>query len=341
MSDSTIQHPVIQLIKERYLSNSKPGNRKDPFKLGLAIEGGGMRGVVGAGMASALHFLGLVDVFDVVYGSSAGALAGSFFVTHKMPIGPTIYYENLNNRNFIDLTAPFKKRNIMNVDYLVYKILVSVKPLNWEGVLNSKIPLKIIASSLKSRKSVCFDQYKTRDDLFALLKASANVPFIAGPPVEFEGDLLCDAYIYEPIPFKSAIADGCTHVLSLLTNPFGTRRKVTLLDKLLILRKLHSLNSNLSSDYLNQIERYNSDLLYLYSCNTKHIDQPYIYSAFTDQSAPRVGNIDKSKERLISGAISGMRIIFNLFLKEPEVRFIEVICPYNELGLIPRIKDTQ
>lgn len=35
-----------------------------------------MRGCVAAGMASCLHFLGLADSFDGVYGASAGSLVG-------------------------------------------------------------------------------------------------------------------------------------------------------------------------------------------------------------------------------------------------------------------------
>lgn len=44
-------------------------------------QGGGMRGCVAAGMASCLHFLGLADSFDGVYGASAGSLVGE-----KLPI---------------------------------------------------------------------------------------------------------------------------------------------------------------------------------------------------------------------------------------------------------------
>ena len=40
-----------------------------------------MRGSVSAGMAAALEQLGLHDAFDVVYGSSAGALVGTYFVS--------------------------------------------------------------------------------------------------------------------------------------------------------------------------------------------------------------------------------------------------------------------
>ncbi|CAN0536464.1 unnamed protein product, partial [Ectocarpus sp. 8 AP-2014] len=36
----------------------------DGRRIGLAIEGGGMRGCVAAGMASCLHFLGMADSFD-------------------------------------------------------------------------------------------------------------------------------------------------------------------------------------------------------------------------------------------------------------------------------------
>jgi hypothetical protein len=73
-------HEVLRAIKARVESLSKPGARKDKFKIALAIEGGGMRGSVAAGMAAALEQLGLTDAFDVVYGSSAGALVGAYFV---------------------------------------------------------------------------------------------------------------------------------------------------------------------------------------------------------------------------------------------------------------------
>jgi len=49
----------------------------------LAIEGGGMRGTVTAGMALALHELGLVPAFDAVYGSSAGAISGAWLLSSR------------------------------------------------------------------------------------------------------------------------------------------------------------------------------------------------------------------------------------------------------------------
>ena len=43
-------HPALQLLRARVMEGSRPGARKDPFKLGLVVEGGGMRGCVSGGM---------------------------------------------------------------------------------------------------------------------------------------------------------------------------------------------------------------------------------------------------------------------------------------------------
>lgn len=70
------RHPSVQAVLERAAAGTRPSEHGDGRRIGLAIEGGGMRGCVGAGMASCLHFLGLADSFDCVYGSSAGSLIG-------------------------------------------------------------------------------------------------------------------------------------------------------------------------------------------------------------------------------------------------------------------------
>ncbi|KAL7455521.1 hypothetical protein ACHAWC_007061 [Mediolabrus comicus] len=88
------QHNVLELIKERVRTNSTPGSRHhdnhnddDESKiphLALVIEGGGMRGAVSAGMAAALSTLDLLDVFDSIHGSSAGAIVGAYLVSRQL-----------------------------------------------------------------------------------------------------------------------------------------------------------------------------------------------------------------------------------------------------------------
>lgn len=79
-------HPVLSLVQERVRTNSTPGNRlaSDTAHLALVIEGGGMRGAVSAGMAAALSTLDLLDSFDSVHGSSAGAIIGAYVVSRQL-----------------------------------------------------------------------------------------------------------------------------------------------------------------------------------------------------------------------------------------------------------------
>jgi predicted patatin/cPLA2 family phospholipase len=51
------------------------------------------------------------------------------------------------------------------------------------------------------------------------LRASANVPEVAGRPILHRGRRLVDAAVFEPVPFRAAIADGCTHIVSVCSRP--------------------------------------------------------------------------------------------------------------------------
>ncbi len=79
-------HDVLNLLQKRYRSKSTPLSRApdDTAMLALSIEGGGMRGAVSGGMAAAIACLGLSNAFDSVYGSSAGSIIGSYFVSRQL-----------------------------------------------------------------------------------------------------------------------------------------------------------------------------------------------------------------------------------------------------------------
>eukprot|EP00195_Chlamydomonas_chlamydogama_P009496 CAMPEP_0202892498 /NCGR_PEP_ID=MMETSP1392-20130828/2215_1 /ASSEMBLY_ACC=CAM_ASM_000868 /TAXON_ID=225041 /ORGANISM="Chlamydomonas chlamydogama, Strain SAG 11-48b" /LENGTH=179 /DNA_ID=CAMNT_0049576479 /DNA_START=100 /DNA_END=636 /DNA_ORIENTATION=- len=97
-------HPTLELIRTRYFDGSAPRQRNDPYKLGLVVEGGGMRGIVSGAMLIALAQLGLRNVFDVVYGASAGAINATYFLSSQ-DHGLDIYTEDLTSHHFLDLSA--------------------------------------------------------------------------------------------------------------------------------------------------------------------------------------------------------------------------------------------
>lgn len=94
VSNITSEHPVVQAVLERWHNNSKPGKRsiQDRNKIALAIEGGGMRGCVSAGATAALNILGIHDTIDIVYGSSAGAMIGAYFISRQFSGRNSVHY---------------------------------------------------------------------------------------------------------------------------------------------------------------------------------------------------------------------------------------------------------
>ncbi|KAK9825984.1 hypothetical protein WJX74_003239 [Apatococcus lobatus] len=217
-------HPALQLVRERARTGSKPGKRADTFKLGLVIEGGGMRGAVSGGSLQALHDLGLRDVFDVAYGSSAGAINATYFLSGQRE-GVDVYSQDISNKTFCDLRRLLdRKRDIdadpvLNLNFLLDHVMEELKPLNWEAVIRSDIPLKVVASCLDTLQPVTLSDFTGKADLKRCLQCSANVPNIAGSPIQHRGMTLVDAAVFEPVPFRVAIADGCSHIVVLATRP--------------------------------------------------------------------------------------------------------------------------
>jgi len=95
-------HPVSDVLRERADAGSAPGERHDPHRVALVLEGGGMRGVVSAGMAAALERLGLTPGFDLVVGSSAGAINGGALVAGVARGCAAAYHGPFASRSFVN-----------------------------------------------------------------------------------------------------------------------------------------------------------------------------------------------------------------------------------------------
>ena len=100
MSDLHGANPesAVAAIRAR-AARFKAGDRSpDGRKLALVVEGGALRGVCSAGGVVALEHLGLTDLFDHVYGTSAGVMNASYFLAGEARLGIRVYYEDMNRR---------------------------------------------------------------------------------------------------------------------------------------------------------------------------------------------------------------------------------------------------
>jgi predicted patatin/cPLA2 family phospholipase len=212
------QNPVIQEIRRRKAMIEKGKEiAEGETKLGLVLEGGGMRGVISGGILVALEKLGLNSVFDEVYGESAGAINACYFLASQAAFGSRIYLEDLATPRFIN---PFRVNKIIDIDFLIDHVMTKVKPLCVNKVLYSRSKLFVSITNANNGTARVVDVKKEDVPLLKLLKATSAMTPLYNKGVLIDGIPYTDGGIADPIPVKNAINRGCTHTLVLLTRRY-------------------------------------------------------------------------------------------------------------------------
>ena len=207
------------MIEERARSGSRPGHRDDGLRIALSIEGGGMRGTVSAGMALALYERGLLPALDAVYGSSAGAISAAWLLS-SAPEGLRGWTDPNYARSLIRWSAPLhrrpRRRPVVDVETLVEVLYQTEFPMDFASILASPIEYHPLATDAATGESTDLRPLITDAvELRLALRASASLPFLAGPPIELRDRRFYDAGVAESIPFRTPLAQGATHILVL------------------------------------------------------------------------------------------------------------------------------
>ena len=184
-----------------------------------------MRGVVAGGMVSALESRGLLPCFDSLHGSSVGACAGAFFLAGQARLGTRIFYEDINNRSFIDPRRVLAGRPIMNTDFLINHVMRVSKPLQVGEILSHPGVLHIITTDALSGGEHEFDRFRNVEHFFSILQATITMPVLAGPAIEVENLHLVDGGMVQQIALESALGIGATHILILMTRKEGNLQR--------------------------------------------------------------------------------------------------------------------
>lgn len=368
-------HPVVQLLHHR--RKTKTTTEDDGFKVALSVEGGGMRGCLSAGMVAAIYHLGLEDSVDVVYGSSAGGIIGSYFVTRQLQwFGPEIYYDSLTTagKEFIDpkgllralgigalnpqlwkdlILRPGFGKPVLNLDFLLKRTLQETKPLDWEKFVQQqkRLPMKIVASNLRDEKAIVMDMEKgsfnSLAELAQCMHASCLLPGIAGPLMNIDdatGEMMvgnrqknaipmADALLYEPMPFRSAIEEGATHVVVLRTRPDGTdvTGKSSIFERM-IFRRFFKRKNKLPKiiDYMKKglhKMQYGKDVLALNALANDGMDRnftdtssPHVMTVAVPPGSPEVTRLEARRPVIFEGVRRGFARAYDALVEDPAER---------------------
>lgn len=302
-------HPVLQQIADRLAGRAQAGTR-----LALAIEGGGMRAAVTSGMCAALESYGIrPDIFDVVYGSSAGSVIASFYLAGQIRFGTPVFYEDITTQKFIDLRRAVGRQPIMKLDYLVRHVIITKKPLKYERVLNSR-KLRVIATNITEARREILGPPATLNELQDFLQASMTIPIIAGSPFVIDGVPYVDASVSEAIPWQAALDEGATHVLVLSSRALGRSKSPSLANTVSQWAWTRKADPRLKKLARSRVA---SSAVRAKQLQTMTLDSPSsvpsVYAICPARIEPTISQLNQSASELIKACQSGFRATADAF----------------------------
>lgn len=191
-------------------------------KIGLVVEGGGMRGIYGCGVLDA--FLENSISFPYGIGVSAGSANLASFIAEQEGRNYRFYTSYAFDERYMGFKNFVETGSFFGMDFIYTELNEEIDPINYEKLLNNDMEYYVVAVDAVTGLPVYFnkeDVAKFRGDVF---KASSAVPAMC-KPIEIDGKLYFDGGISDAIPVKKAFADGCDKIVAILTRPNGYVKK--------------------------------------------------------------------------------------------------------------------
>ena len=306
---------MLDLLNARLSSGSRPGERSDPHRVAVVMEGGGMRGVVSAGMTAALERLGLTRCFDLVVGSSAGALNAAALLGGVARPAAAMYHTVLASRQFVNPVRLLFGKPALDVRFVLAHADDDLDADRHHRTISSPIPLHCVALDVDSARLVEFSGMRTKDELWNVLLATTRMPWIGGDPVPIDGRRYIDGALTCPIPVDNAIDAGATHVLVLQTRPYGVPRSAGgRVGERLIARHLRGLNPALVPLWHGRIQEYETLVEDIAQRSASPNGAgPYVFGLRPPEGTPCVTQLERRPEVLARAAHDAERLVEQTF----------------------------
>lgn len=190
-------------------------------KLGLVVEGGGVRAIYAAGVLDVLHDMCLP--FSGVIGVSAGAIHGISFVSGQKGRSYRIYTRFCRDPRFFSFKTWLRTGNIVDNDFCYRQIPQELEPFDQKAFEASGMEFWTVSTNLETGKP----EYIRMRDCFAeidALIASASLPYVS-KPVHYRGKLLLDGGCSDRVPLRAFQSMGFDRNVVVLTHPEDHRVK--------------------------------------------------------------------------------------------------------------------
>lgn len=181
------------------------------MKIGLALGGGGVRGIAHLGVWQRLQELGIP--IHCIAGTSIGAIAGATIAAGRVEEAlawcqmsswkklPGLIFDRPSTKALLSGRAVEKK---------LRQIIAT------ESFSDLPIPFAAVATDLNTGEAVAMQE----GDLISAVRASMAIPGVFSP-VEREGHVLVDGGLVNPVPVSACRALGADVVIAVDVNPMA------------------------------------------------------------------------------------------------------------------------
>lgn len=193
------------------------------MKLGLVVEGGGMKCAYTAGILDKIMDDHLT--FDYAIGVSAGSSCTASFLAGQRDRNRRFFVEHVKDPGYMGFRTFLKTGSFFGLQYIYGELSNSngKDPLQLSALRQNPTAFKIVATDAVTGKAVYFDKSEIMRDDYRHFMASCAIPVVSKPVVIGKRKFY-DGGCADPIPVRRAQADGCEKVLILLCRPKNTVR---------------------------------------------------------------------------------------------------------------------
>jgi len=257
------------------------------MKIGLVLEGGGMRGLFSAGVLDALLDLKELSVNGIV-GVSSGALFGVNYVSKQKERAVRYNKKYADDKRYMGLHSWITTGNAVNKDFAFYELPYKLDVFDNETFKKAKTDFYVVMTNVESGKP----EYVLIEDAFAqmeYLRATSALPF-ASKIIEINGKKYLDGGISDSIPIDFCESLGYDKIIAVLTRPEGTYKE----DKLGFLYKLvYRKYPNLVNSLLNMATDYEKVL-----AKIKDLENKGKIFVVRPPEVLKIGRLEKNRDKI-------------------------------------------
>lgn len=192
-------------------------------KVGLVLEGGGMRGMYTAGVLDLFLEEGIMP--DGIIGVSAGAIHGCSYLSEQRGRSVRYNLKFINDKRYLSLRNLVKSGDLFDVKFCYDTIPNELNKFDYERFKENSgnIPFYTVATNLETGCADYHRCYDLKEDM-DYMRASASLPLVSRI-VEKDGKKLLDGGSSDSIPVAYFRSIGFKKNIVILTRPEGYVKK--------------------------------------------------------------------------------------------------------------------